>query len=124
MTFLERTVVRRGHPRHLIVGLVGFVWAMYFLWFHNWLWAVVTILASAVLGRILTSGTREESLAQTVLGKIMLLHLHPANLLIQLVGFGLLLYSVWIHSGMYMMVALSLVMIGHMWGWHKVYEAL
>jgi hypothetical protein len=24
----------------------------------------------------------------------------------------------------YMMVALSLVLIGHVWGWHKVYQAL
>ena len=124
MTYLERAVVRRGHPRHIILGIVGAIWAIYFLWFHEWVWALVAILLSAGLGRILTMRMREETLAQTTLGKIMLLHLHPVNLLLQIAGFGVLVYGVWIHSGIYIMMAVSAILIGHMWGWGKVNDAL
>lgn len=124
MTYFERAFVRRGHPRHIILGVVGFIWAMYFVWLHNWIWAMTAILASAIIARISTLGMSEENLAQTTLGKILLLHLHPINLLVQIAGFGLLLYSVWIHSGVYILLAISVILIGHMWGWHKVNEAL
>ncbi len=77
MTYLERAMIRRGHPKQIIVGIVGLVWTVYFLWHHDWAWAVGVVLASAILGRIVTGGTREEDLAQTLLGKIMLLHLPP-----------------------------------------------
>jgi hypothetical protein len=124
MTILERTFIRRGHPRWLILGMVGAIWAFYFLWLHNWASALVAIFVSGILGTLLTGRMNEERLAQTTLGKIMLLHLHPVNLAVQIAGFALLVYSVWIHSAMYMMVAISAILIGHMWGWSKVSEAL
>lgn len=124
MTYMERMMVRRGHPKNIIVGIVGFLWVIYFLWQHNWIWAVAVAVLSAVLGRLSTSGTKEETLAGTLLGKIMLLHLHPVNLTVQMVGFALLLYGLWMHSTIYIMAATSIVFLGHMWGWHKVNEAL
>jgi hypothetical protein len=124
MTTLERIFIRRGHPRWLILGMVGAVWAFYFLWVHNWESALVAIFVSGILGTLLTGRMSEERLAQTTLGKIMLLHLHPVNLSLQIAGFALLVYSVWIHSPMYIMVAISAILIGHMWGWSKVSEAL
>jgi hypothetical protein len=124
MTYVERMIVRRGHPKHIIIGIVAFLWAVYFLWQHNWIWAAAIVVLSAVLGRLSTSGTKEETLAQTLLGKIMLLHLHPVNLTLQMAGFALLLYGIWMHSTPYIMAATSMVFLGHMWGWHKVNEAL
>ncbi len=53
-----------------------------------------------------------ESGWQQAIGKVI----QPTKVrasMIQLVGFGVLLYSVWIHSGIYMMAALSLVLIAH-----------
>ncbi|HET8924348.1 MAG TPA: hypothetical protein VFN26_15280 [Candidatus Acidoferrum sp.] len=124
MTILERTFIRRGHPRWIILGVVGAIWAFYFLWLHNWASALVAIFVSGILGTLLTGRMSEERLAETTLGKIMLLHLHPVNLSLQVAGFALLVYSVWIHSPMYIMVAISAILIGHMWGWSKVSEAL
>ena len=124
MTYMERMVIRRGHPKHIIVGIVGFLWFVYFLWQHDWTWALAVAVLSVVMGRLLMAGTKDESLAPTLLGKIMLLHLHPMNLSVQIVGFALLFYGIWLHSTIYIMVATSLVFLGHMWGWHKVNEAL
>jgi hypothetical protein len=124
MTYLEKAMIRRGHPKHMIVGTIGFLWLVYFVWRHDWTWALAVALLSVVLGWLSTLRMQEEILAQTLLGKIMLLHLHPVNLSVQIVGFALLLYGVWIHSAIHILVATSLVFLGHMWGWHKVNEAL
>lgn len=124
MTYMERMVIRRGHPKHIIVGIVGFLWFVYFLWQHDWKWALVTAVLSAVVGRLATSGTKDETLASTLLGRIMLLHLHPMNFSVQIAGFALLFCGIWFHSTVYIMVATSIVMLGHMWGWHRVNEAL
>jgi len=124
MTYMEKMVIRRGHPKHIIVGIVGFLWFVYFLWQHDWTWALAVAVLSVVMGRLLTSGTKDESLAPTLLGKIMLLHLHPMNLSVQIAGFAVLFYGIWFHSTIYIMLATSIVLLGHMWGWHKVNEAL
>jgi hypothetical protein len=124
MTFLERAFVRRGHPKNVIVAVVGAIWGLYFLWIHDWIWALATVVLSAAVARFLTYGIREENLAQTTLGKIMLLHLHPMNLIVQTAGFGLLIYSIWTHSAILVMAAVSIILFGHLWGWHKVNDAL
>ncbi len=124
MTLLERAFVRRGHPKDIIVAVVGAIWGFYFLWIHNRIGALATVLLSAVVARILTHGMREENLAATTLGKIMLLHLHPMNLVVQIAGFGVLLYSIWTHSAILIMAGVSIIQFGHLWGWHKVNDAL
>jgi hypothetical protein len=93
MTYMERMVIRRGHPKHIIVGVVGFLWLVYFLWQHDWTWAFAVAVLSAVMGMLATSGTKGETLAPTLWGKIMLLHLHPMNLSVQIAGFALLFYG-------------------------------
>jgi hypothetical protein len=124
MTFLEKAFVRRGHPKHIIVAIVAAIWGFYFLWIHNWIGALAAALLSAIIGRILTQGLREENLAQTTLGKIMLLHLHPLNLIVQIVGSILLIYGTWIRSEICIMAAVSIILLGHLWGWHQVNDAL
>jgi hypothetical protein len=124
MTYLEKAVIRRAHPKQIIVGIVGFLWFMYFLWLHDWIWALGVGFLSVIVGWILTSGTNEEHLAKTLFGKIMLLHLHPMNVAAQLAGFLTLLYGVWLHAVVYVLVGVSLVFMGHLWGWHKVSQAL
>ena|ERR1700674_79285 len=124
MTVLQRAIVRHGHPRRIIVGVVSLIWVLYFLWVHNWTWAAVALAVGLALGRLVTLGMQEEQLAQTTLGKILLLHLHPMNVLLQSIGFAVLLCSFWIHSAMYMLLAISVILIGHMWGWHRVNETL
>ncbi len=69
MTFIERFMVRRGHPRYLILHLVGAIWAFYFLWLHNWILVVVMIGACELLSQLSVLRANSESLAQTVLGK-------------------------------------------------------
>lgn len=124
MTYVERMIVRRGHPKHIIVGSVAFLWVVYFLWQHNWIWAAAVCCIERGSGQAVHVWDKEEPLARTLLGKIMLLHLHAVNLTLQMAGFALLLYGVWVHSTLYIIAATSMVFLGHVWGWHRVNEAL
>lgn len=59
------------------------------------MWALAVVVWSGILGGLSTAKTNERTLAQTLLGKIMLLHLHPVNLTVQLAGFVVLFYGIW-----------------------------
>jgi hypothetical protein len=124
MTFFERSVVRSGQPRRIIVGVITLMWVLFSLWFHLWAWAMVALVVGVALGALATTGMHVEELAQTMLGKILLLHLHPVNVALQTFGFAVLLYSFWIHSAVLMLLAISVILLGHMFGWHKVNHAL
>ena len=65
-----------------------------------------------------------KNVGETIWGKMMILHLHPVNALTQLMGFGLVVYGIWLQSAVYTMTGVSLVLVGHLWGWSKVSNAL
>ena len=124
MTFLERSIVRSGHPRRIIVGMITLMWVLYSLWFHLWTWAAAALVVGVALGALATKGMLVDEIAQTVLGKILLLHLHPVNVALQTFGLAVLLYGFWMHSIVLMLLAVSVILLGHMFGWHKVNHAL
>jgi cation transport ATPase len=81
-----------------ILGIFDFVGVVYFVWRHDWVSALGVALVSAVLGRVVTAGTSEGSLAQTAPGRIMLLQPHPMNLIVQVARLGVLLYALRVHA--------------------------
>jgi hypothetical protein len=124
MTFLQEFMLSRGHPRQIILHIVGGIWSMYFLWLHNWMWALGCFACAELISEMLATQTGAELLAQTTLGKIMLLHADPMNFIVQTIGGMLLVYGFWIHSITGIMAAVSLVLLGHIAGWNKVSAAL
>jgi hypothetical protein len=124
MTFFERHILRHGHPRHMIVGALTTVWTSYFFWQHEFVYGISVLGGGLIIARLVTWGMHEEELANTTLGKILLLHLHPMNVLLQTLGVFILFVGFWEHSSMYLMFGTSLILLGHMWGWHKVHQAL
>jgi hypothetical protein len=124
MTFLQELMLSRGHPRQIILHVVGGMWTAYFLWQHNWIWALGCFAISELTSELLSTQTGAEMLAQTTLGKLMLLHANPLNFFVQLIAGGLLVYAIWMHSLTGIMAAASLILLGHFAGWSKVNAAL
>jgi hypothetical protein len=124
MTFLQEFMLSRGHPRQIILHTVGGIWTLYFLWGHEWIWALGCFAAAELISEMLSTETGAELLAQTTLGKLMLLHANPLNFFVQAAGGVFLVYSVWMHSLTGIMGAASLVLLGHFVGWSKVNSAL
>jgi hypothetical protein len=54
LTFFQRAILRRGHPRHIIARTIGSIWAFYFLWQHNWSATLAAIAVSGLFGRLAT----------------------------------------------------------------------
>jgi hypothetical protein len=124
MTFVERHMLRHGHPRQMIVGMLTMVWGSYLFWTHELVYGIAVLVAGLIFARLVTWRMHEEELADTTLGKILLLHLHPMNLALQTCGFIALFFGFWEHSAMYLMTGTTMILLGHMWGWHKVHQAL
>ena len=124
MTFLQEFMLSRGHPRQIILHLVGGIWTVYFLWQHNWMWALGCFALSELTSEMLSTETGAEMLSQTTLGKILLLHANPLNFFVQAIGGALLVYTLWLHSLPGIMIAISLILLGHFAGWSKVNSAL
>jgi hypothetical protein len=93
MTSLERHMLRHGHPRHMIVGLLTTVWTGYMFWQHEFVYGISVLIAGVIFARLVTWRMHEEELANTTLGKILLLHLHPMNVVLQTFGVFVLFFG-------------------------------
>lgn len=119
---LKRFILMRFHPRKIIFDSVGMMWAIYFLWINNWTAALLSALFFAALGWFFVRQVNPYQMAQTTLGKLGLLHLHPFNITVQMIGLIPFIYGLWLHSAEPILVGLSLLFIGHFYGWSGVDE--
>lgn len=121
-SFLERMILRRFHPVSLLFDVVGFIWVTYFLWENQWQNALVVVLAERLLAATIVWRVDWEGMAETSLGKLALLHLHPLNLMVQIAGAAVIVWALWNHSTLYLLAGLSILALGHAFGWSGVNE--
>ena len=120
LTGLDIYMLKRAHPAGIIVDLIGWVWFGYFFWQHNWQMAVGALIIGRFFSLIAVMDVNPSKMAETTLGKIALLHLLPVNMLIQSIGIIILLYGVWFYSIEISFIGLSIVGLGHLFGWPMV----
>ena len=116
----ENYVLKRSHPRAIFIDAIGLIWTIYFLWGHNWQMAVGATLIGRLMAQLSVMDVNAQRMSDTVLGKIALLHLHPINLITQIVGLIVLLFGVWQHSPELSLGGVSMILLGHSYGWSKV----
>jgi hypothetical protein len=124
LTFLERVVLRRAHPRMVVFRLVGVIWATYFVWLNNWQAALVAVFAGGICGYLSVPQMDFKTMAESTLGKIALLHVQPLNLAVQVVGVFPLVYGLWFHDALTILVGISVIALGHLFGWSAVRDGL
>ena len=120
LSWLQRYVVRRFHPRCIFIDTVGFIWFVYYFWDHDWRTALGAALLARVIAVMSVLNVDTSAFAETVLGRIALLHLNPMNLVTQTLGLLAFLYGLWQHSTVIILVGVSLVLLGHIAGWSGV----
>ncbi len=116
----QNYMLKRFHPRSIFIDVVGGIWFTYFFWRHDWVSAFVSILVARALCFLLATNYNTKGLAETFLGKLALLHLNPINVVTQLAGLVLFCVGLWQHSTESILAGVSVVLIGHIFGWEKV----
>lgn len=119
-SWLERMALKRLHPVSIFIDVVAWIWGVYLLAMHNWSAALTIIILARLAALIVVRGLDLQSMADTTLGKIALLHLHPVNMIMQIVGALALLWGVWIQMTVTILTGISLIFLGHVFGWSKV----
>ncbi len=120
LSAFERYVVRRAHPSGIFIETAGLMWAVYFLFSHLWVEALMTAILTRLIATAATYRANPDALAETALGKIALLHLHPVNAVVQLAGIAGLAYGVWAHETRVVLAGVTVLLLGHLAGWGQV----
>ena len=124
LTIIQKYVLLRAHPRRLFLDAAALIWEVYFLWNQNWKAALGVFLAMNTVGLLAVRKINYQEFAKTTLGKMALLHLHPMNLTIQLVGATLSIYGIWWHDTLTVLTGITLLYVGHFYGWSRVHPSL
>lgn len=124
ISLVDRLFLMRFHPRAMILDSIGTLWGGYFLWYSNWPSALLSIFVFWGMGLYFTRNIHLDLISQTTLGKIALLHKHPINLALNLVGLIPLVSGLWQHSGELILLGFSVIILGHFFGWSEVNSKL
>lgn len=125
MTLIDRYFLASFHPHKIILDSIAAIWATYFLWNRNWPAALLVVLILGTLGLFFTRNIDPDLMAETTLGRIGLLHKHPINFALNLIGSIVLIYALWEHTGIAtFLFGLSIVILGHFFGWGEVSSKL
>ena len=124
LSFLQKWVLYKTHPTKVAIDLTAALWSVYFLWDHRWQPALTIYLIVPALSLFMVKDLNLEKFAATTLGKVAILHLQPFNLLIQSVSILVMIYGIWLHSTEWILGGVSLLFVGHIFGWQSVHDSL
>ena len=110
----RKIALQHAIPEYLIFDGLGFGWAFYFIWQHQIILAVGFVIVLPLIGTLLVRKKDEEVYAGTPFGRFLLSHGAPWSIVFHILGYAVLIYGFWIHSGFYILLAISLIALGHL----------
>ena len=130
LNIFQRLVVRHVHPVVFVFHLLSLIWAGYFLWIHWWVAAVLVFVLLFPLGA-LVSWLDRNYISTVKLGlnpfqKLFVYHADFRNLFFHIIGFGFYVFGMWRHSGIFLLIAVSFLLLGNIVPWlrHSRQEGL
>jgi hypothetical protein len=114
-----RLMLEHAHPVKFVAEILGIMWGAYFLWNHNWIGAVTSSVILFLGSTIALWKEPIEDLAETSLGRIMLVYATPANFAIYNLSALPVIYGLWTHQGLYVVAGYSLMLMPHLWAWKR-----
>ncbi len=112
-------MLQHAHPAKFVAEILGIISCTYFLWIHNWIGAVISGVILFLGSTIALWNKPVENFADTALGKIMLVYATPFNYFIYNVSALPVIYGLWTHQGLYIVVGSSLLLFPHLWAWKR-----
>lgn len=120
LSTIQKFILMKFHPTKIFIDATAGIWSVYFLWLQKWELAVGTIIVSGIISNYCVRKMDFDKMAETTLGKLALLHLHPVNLTVQILGAIPLIAGLWLHDVQYILIGSSAILLGHTFGWAKV----
>lgn len=107
-------MLQHAYPPKLVSDCFGVVVGIYFLWSNKLLLALLVLFGLSILGNIIAWKQDITKLAETKLGKWMLVQAKPVNLIVRSIGAAVLAYSLWIHSLQMIAVAITIIVLARL----------
>ena len=96
--FPERMMLLNSYKPKRMLGWLGFSLACFFLWEHQLIPALAALLISFIAGIAIAWKQDLHKLAETAIGKIMLVLAKPVNLIICTIGLIVFYYGAWLNN--------------------------
>ena len=108
---MERIMLQHSYPPNLISDCLGIVLGIYFLWDNSLVYALISLFGPSIFGNIIAWKQDINKLAETKLGKWMLLQAKPINLIVRSIGAIVLAYGVWLHSLNFILLGIGIIVL-------------
>ena len=120
MNKLQKWYGLHAHPVTFILHIIGFMWAVYFLWQRNWIFTLIFGVGLPAIGGIYAiHNEKSKKIPLTPLRKFLMGHARPLSVLFQIPGYIFVIYGLWIHSTIYILVSISFLLLGTLFAWTK-----
>jgi hypothetical protein len=112
-------MLQHAHPAKFVAEILGILSCTYFLWIHNWIGAMISGVILFLGSTIALWNKPVENLADTALGKIMLVYASAFNYFIYNVSSLPVIFGLWTHQVLYVVAGYSLLLLPHLWSWKR-----
>lgn len=108
MNKLQKWYGQHAHPVTSIFHIIGFMWAIYFLWQRNWIFALIFVIVLPMVGGIYGMlDEKGKKVPLTPFRKLLIGHARPLSILFQIPGYILIIYGLWLHNTIYILLSIS-----------------
>ncbi|MCI0489500.1 MAG: hypothetical protein L0229_23155 [Blastocatellia bacterium] len=114
---IRKYILAHAHPMKFVAEALGVMWSVFFLWNRNWIAAVVASTLFFLLTTLILWNKPSDGLAKSPLGKILLVYATPLNFFFYNFSALPLIYGLWVHSTVYILIGVTLLLLPHLWAW-------
>ena len=120
LNWYEKFVLQRAHPAKMIFDALALMWGLYYLWDQRWIPALIIAAALSAIGTLLVSNVRFAALASTNVGQFLLNKANPVTITLDVIGYAVLIYSVWNHYATLAFCGVSVLALSFAWAGYRM----
>ncbi len=110
--FIHRYILSHAHPVKFSAEILGIFFSAYFLWLHNWIWAIIASIFFFLFSTLLVwkRNVDLQQIENSSLGKIMLVYSTPLNFFLYNFSAIPLIYGLWTHNIFSILLAILILL--------------
>ena len=110
-------MLQHAHPAKFAAEILGIILGTYLLWIHSWIGAVISSVILFLGSTIALWNYPIENLADSALGRIMLVYATSLNFVMYNLSALPVIYGLWSHRGIYVGAGYFILLLPHLWAW-------